>query len=177
MANPVVKAVKEHRNGTGPEPVTLSTGIRAILKPAPAMLITDVQTQIKYPPTPVQKLDDGREVENPMHPDYIQACKEVDEKRRDASIDVMVLFGVELVDGIPKDDTWIVNLRYLEKKGKINLSELDFDDPMDREFAYKKYFVIGNEDAQLLARINGITDQDLDQARESFRGQEERNPN
>ena len=150
------------------EPVVLSTGIKVKIRVVPAMLIEQAVSRIKIPGIPVQTLEDGRKVENPNHPEYLQARQEALRKQQQASIDVMVAF-VDLVDPI-EDDSWISRVKYLERLGHIDLSEYDLSDPLDKEFVYKKFIAIGNKDAELILRANGIAEEDLQAARDTFPG-------
>lgn len=170
--SPAVEVAKNHQNGKDPDgPVTLSTGVRAILKAVPAGLIDESQAKIKDPPVPLQTIE-GRDlpVENPLDPDYQAGLREANQARGNAIIDVMVLFGMELVDGVPADDNWLKKLKFLEKRNRIDLSSYDLDDELEREFVYKRFVATGTDDLVLIGQISGIRDVDVQQARETFQG-------
>jgi hypothetical protein len=173
--SPAVDVAKQHKNGTGEEWVVLTTGYRAKLRPAPALLIQEAQAKIKNPSVPLQTIE-GRDqpVENPLDPDYIEAVQAAQEKRAAAAFDIMVLFGLDLADPIPTDEGWIKKLRFLEKRGQLDLSGYDLEDEMDREFIFRKFVVVGSDDLLLLAQNAGLRERDLQQARDNFRSSEER---
>lgn len=155
------------------EPVELSTGHVVMLKPVPAMLIEEAQSKIVDPPVPQQEVE-GKEGlwDNPVDPDYIKAKSGIFRQRAQAGIDTMILFGVELVGGMPEGDGWLEKLRFMEKRGIIDLSEYDFEIPLEKEFIYKKFVVMGNDDWILLSEISGVSAEDIEEAKASFRSNE-----
>ena len=155
------------------EPVTLSTGIRVRIVPVSAQLITECVAQVQRPVVPTwfdPNLE--RDVENPNHPDYIEALKEHDTLQGRAAMDALVMFGVELVDGVPEDDRWAKKLMLMEKYGHIDLSNIDFDDELEAEFAFKRYIAVSSGDYELLQGVSGVTEEMIDASEESFRGDE-----
>ena len=169
--SPAVEVARNghHKEGLN-EPITLSTGYVVRLKPVAAVLIQEAQAKIKEPVVPTQKLDDGRTTENPQHPDYIQAQRMAYLARAQAGIDTMVLFGVELPEGLPEDEGWLKKLRFMEKRGLLDLSEYDLDEPLEREFIFKKFIAMGNDDWELLGEISGIDAEAVARAKASFPG-------
>src|SRR3990167_3099732 len=155
------------RNGN--EAITLTTGVKVKMTPAPSLLIEQAVSRIKFPDVPVQTLEDGRKVENPTHPDYLKARLEAIRKQSQVAIDVMIAF-VDLVDEIPPDAQWVKRIRYLERLGHIDLQGYDLTDELDREFVYKKYIAFGSDDLQALSQVNGISEEDRRLARDTFRG-------
>ena len=116
----------------------LSTGVRARMVPVAASLISEVASRVKDPPVPMCYIDEKeREELNPDDPEYLRQLAEATTKRGTVSLETMVMFGVELIDGVPEDDAWLNRLRFLEKRGDLDLSGYDFDDPMELEFVYK----------------------------------------
>jgi hypothetical protein len=158
-------------------PVQLSSGYWAIVRPVAPSLIADVQSEIDDPEVPKVFIEDkGRHEDNPSDPTYLRALERAENDRMMAALDVMVLFGFELVeeDGSPfeiPEGNWIRNLRYLEKRGRINLSEYDLEDPYDREFLFKRFVAIGNQDIGLASKASGMTEEDIAKAEKSFQGQ------
>lgn len=161
--------IRKNNNGV----VELSTGVKVHFNIAPAMLIEQAVSRIKFPEVPVQTLEDGRKVENPNHPDYLKGRLEAIRKQSQAAIDVMIAF-VDLVDPIPESDNWEKRIEYLSRRGHIDLGEYDLKDELDREFVYKKYIAFGNDDLEKLSQANGITEEDRKLAKDSFRSDEER---
>lgn len=159
-------AVRQARNIN--EPVELSTGIKVKINIAPAVVIEQAVANIPVPKVYVQELEDGRKVENPNHPDYLNELQEHSRKQFRVGMDVMIAF-VDLIDGLPEDDDWIKRLRYLERLGHIDLEKYDLDDELDKEFVYKRFIAFGNDDLQMLARMSGISEEDRQLAEDSFR--------
>jgi len=149
-------------------PVELSTGVRVIINVPPAVLIEQAASEVKVPQVPEQELEDGRKVQNPNHPDYLQAIQNYQREQYSVGMDVMIAF-VDLPDGLPEDDSWIKRLKYLERLGRVNLGKYDLEDELDREFVYKRFVAFGNEDLELLTEKAGISEEDRRLARESFR--------
>ena len=165
-----IKKVKEYKRNNDNGVVTLSTGIRARFVAVPVGLIEEAKAEIKDPPVPMQEVEGKKHPQpNPNHPDYIAGCKEAERLRGQAGLDVLALFGVELEDGVPDNDLWIKKLRFLERKKQLNLSEYDLSDEIDRQFIYVKFVAMGNEDWINLGKFNGIRQEDIEQARDTFR--------
>jgi len=169
--SPAVVLAKQEKTKTKNE-VRLSSGVRVRVNPVSGWLIEDVTAGIKNPPVPVwHNPDNERDEENPNDPGYLQAISDVRQKRIEAVLDTVVLFGMELVDGMPKDDMWLQKLRRLERLGHIDLSAYDFDDPLDREFVYKRRFAIGNAgDLLTVRRMCSVSEEDVADATDSFPG-------
>ena len=94
--------------------------------------------------------------------------KEAEDKRTQASLDTIILFGVDLVDGVPEDDGWIKKLKYLEKLEHLDLKKYDLDDPDEREFIYKRFIAVSSDDIIEVLRRSGITEADIAQAMQTF---------
>lgn len=153
------------------EPFKLSTGIMVRLIPVPIATIQEAVVAVKDPPVPKQKVD-GKDylVDNPADPEYLAAKQDAFIKRTQVAFDVMAMLGVELIDGLPEDDTWLKKLKFLEKRGHLNLSGYDLEDSFEREFVFKRYYALGNEDWNKISQLSGVTEEDLQRAKESFRG-------
>jgi hypothetical protein len=136
-------------------------------------MIAEISASVKYPPVPRVKMEDGREIENPTHPDYLRAMDEADSLRASRVLEAITMFAFELVDGIP-DDGWEKRLAIMERRGAISLEGLDLSDPIDREFAYKKYFAVGNADIIGAGGMAGIRGEDVQAASDMFRRPEAR---
>lgn len=151
--------------------VELAVGGRAKLLPVSATLLEEVNRTIVIPEPPMQYNDDkGREEPNPVDPDYTKAVIEANRKRGVAGMDVMIMFGVDLLDGVPEDDGWIKKLRYLEKRGSLDLSEYDLDDDFDREFLYKRYIAVPVTLVDKITQLSGIGPEEVETSEESFPG-------
>jgi len=168
--SPALEVAKD-RASKGMEERVLSTGIRVRLGSVSATLIEEVSSRIPYPEVPMWFNEaKDRDEPNPGDPKYIDACKQVDRDRGIAAMDAMILFGVELLDGVPDDDAWVNKLRFLEKRKMLDLGDYDFKDPMDREFLFKRYVAIGAADLDLISDVIGVSEEAIASAAESFPG-------
>ena len=171
--SPALEVAKEQDEQDGS--TVLSTGVRARMVPVAASLISEVASRIKDPPVPMDYIPEkDRSEPNPDNKEYLRELAEVTAKRGTVSLETMVMFGVELIDGLPEDDAWLNRLRFLEKRGDLDLSGYDFDDPMELEFVYKLYIAVGSNDIIAIAKMSGISPEEIEQAAESFQGSEAR---
>ena len=145
---------------------TLSTGIKARIKPVSAGLIQKVSSQIKDPKVPVfHDENKGRDIANPLHPDYVNAVQEAQVERAMAGNDALIMFGLELLDPIPDVSEWGPQLKFLG-------IEFDEDNPMELEFTYKKFLAVGTSDLMLIASSAGISGEAFQAAVDEFQRQE-----
>lgn len=166
----VVTAKAVSQNGAG-NIIKLEDGRRAKLLPVSSTLIDAVTNQIKDPPVPMWHNDDkDRDEPNPSDPDYIAELNEASRKRGLAALDALAMFGIELLDGIPEDRTWIKKLKMLH----VDLDEYNLDDELDVEFLYKRFFVANNQVIQKLSEVSGISPDEVEAAEASFPGDTER---
>lgn len=168
----VVDAAKRQRDGeTGQDYEVLSTGYKAKLNPVSSSLIADAIAGIEEPEVPTFHNEaKGRDEPNPDDPAYKRAMAEYNRKRGTASLDAMIMFGVELVDGLPPDNEWIPKLRWMEKHGKLALDDYDLDDEIDKEYLFKKYIAVGNPDYERITQLSGVSDREIAEAAKKFRG-------
>jgi hypothetical protein len=174
----VIDTAKEQsNNGVEQDGITtLKSGIRVRFKPVPPYTINAVQSKIKDPVVPMVPHTDApndptKRIPNPVHPHYLEEKRNVQQKRVDASMNAMVLFGVELVDPLPGDDTWLKNLIYLDV---IDEKEISAIDEISKELYYKKYVVLDGEMLDQLRKHAGVTEEQVAAAMKSFRDDEER---
>ena len=155
---------------------TLSTGVRAKLKPVAPRLLDDVSHRIKDPVAPMEHNEEyDRDEPNLFDPEYNKALKDAAYERGMAQLDVLLVCGVELLEGIPPVKTWLPQLKMLEKLTKqAFLADFDLEDELDREYVYKKYIAVGNSDLLQLSKLAGLTPQEVEQAARAFPGNEER---
>lgn len=172
--NPTVEVAKEMAAQNGRDQIrTLSTGVRVRLVPVSAALLSEVTSRIKDPQVPLWRNEDkGRDEPNPSDPEYLRELDEASTKRGMAAMDAMVMFGVDLVDGVPEDDSWLKKLRFMEKKGFLDLSEYDLEDGFDCEFLYKRYIAIDNDTLTNIASLSSLTPEAIARAEDSFPGNE-----
>lgn len=166
-----VEAAKEQKIE---EACVLSTGVRARLSPVAASLVQQVTSKVEDPPVPMW-FDEGkqRDVANPNDPAYLKALERTASKRGEAAMDAMILFGVELIDGLPEDDEWLKKLMIMSKLGHIDISAYDTSDPLEKEFLYKKFVAIASDDLVRLSTLTRLSEEDVQAAAAGFRGNEE----
>lgn len=169
--SPAVEEAKSRRKKAkrGDE-IELSTGVRIKLTGVPPALLEDVVARVKEPKVPTwHNPDKDREEPNPNDPEYIKALNEVERERSVAILEAVVLFGMELVDGLPKDGAWLKKLRLMDKRGTFDLSGYDLEDDLDLEFLYKRYIALGMEDlAFVVSTVSGVDEEDIKKARDAF---------
>ncbi len=142
--------------------VTLSTGVRVRITSVSGSLVDEIQNLIKEPSIPVwHNPDKDRDEPNPNDPEYLTAVAKCQHDRTMSSIDAMILFGVELVDGMPEDKGWLKKLKFIGIK-------VDEADSFSIEFAYKKYIVVGAPDLPVVLSKTGIAPGDVENAVASF---------
>jgi len=176
MANKpaAVQVAKEHKDrdeATGTARVVERYGVRARLVPVPEGILEEAELRVPDPAVPIVRIEEeGREMENPDDPAYKRAMEDVARQRGVAAIEAMCLFGVELLDGLPEDDTWRKKLLFYEKRGRIDLSWADWDDPMEVEFVFIRYAFLTMDHVTYLGQISRMTGEELARAEASFRG-------
>lgn len=164
--HPVIAAAKARREDD--VIVTLSTGVRARYKAVPPVLIGEVATAIKTPPVPRVNRGDGVEIENPADPAYLAAIEQSNVDRNMLIMDAFIMFGIELVDGVPEDDGWLRRIQLMAKRGGVDLSGYDLDNPVDREFVYKKYVAVSSVDLGKVGEMSRITGEDIEASSATF---------
>lgn len=168
-------AVEIAKGQEKPNTITvLSTGVRARLLPVPAPLLDQIGEMIPDPEIPVQYIEDkDRHEPNPYDPEYLKKLREAYRARAKASLDAFVMFGVELAEEIPPDSEWVPKLRFMERRGALDLSGYDLSDQVDREFVYKMFVAVGNADLIRISALSGVSQEEVRRAADSFRGDEE----
>ena len=163
MREPAV-LVAEKKAGRREQQISrLSTGVSAVLSPVSASLIDEVTAKVKDPKVPTWHNEEkGRDEPNPGDPDYIEALSDAERERGKAAMDALVMFGVDLVDGVPEDDEWLVKLQFL---GVVENRELS---TMEREFVYKKYVAVSAADIGRITELSGISSEELQEAEATF---------
>lgn len=168
MASPAVQKAREAAARTNPEWEALSTGYMARLLPVGASLIDEVVAGIADPPVPMfLNPDKGREEENPLDPTYQIALEQVARQRAIAAMETMLLFGVELQE-VPDPATWLPKIKLLEKRGRLDLSGYDLDEPLELELLFKKFIAVGSQDLIAIGRRTGLNSRDVEEAARTF---------
>lgn len=155
--------------------ITLSTGYKARLMPVSAKLLDDIAHSVTEPPVPKQFIEaKGREEYNPLDPTYQLEVKEANRLRGLRTTEALVMFGIQLVDPVPPVAEWLPKLQYLEKRGNLDLSGFDFNDPMDMEFVFKNYIAVSTQDLVFASMASGLTDEEVAEAIAGFQRQKVR---
>lgn len=150
-------------------------GVKIRIESVPPSLLDDVTSKITDPLPPMIMIESkGREEPNPSDPKYLQELAEAEDARNRAIMDALVLFGVELVDGMPEDDGWLKKVKYLERRGSLDLSEFDLKDELDKEFLFKRYMLVDAEVMQMITTKSGINPEEVAKIEDSFQGDEAR---
>lgn len=148
---------------------TLDCGVRVRLRPIPAAVIDEVTSRIPQPDIPKWYNEEyKREESNPSDPGYIKALEEYDRKRGSAMIDACVMFGLDLVDGLPADDKWLDRLKFMQKMGLMDLSRFDLADPIEKEYVFKRYEVATIGMIMAVQNRSSVSPEEIERARRSF---------
>jgi hypothetical protein len=145
-------------------------GYKIRVKAIPVAIISDVSNRIPDPEIPVwHDPEYDRDVQNPNDPAYLSAKEEVDRKRGEAMIDATVMFGIDLPDGIPPTEKWLPKLKFLEKRGQVDLSGYNLSDDLEKEFVFKKYIIASIALINYIQNMSSVTPEDIGEAGRPFR--------
>lgn len=174
MGSEVVKAARAAPVDTGGE-ITLTSGVRARIRPVSSSLLDRVAGAVVDPEVPRQFIEDkGREEPNPLDPHYQKAMREASHLRGVRTTEALVMFGVELLDEVPPLQDWLPRLRLLEKRGVLDLAEFDLDDPLEQEFVWKVFVGVTAKDLLSVTKASGLLEGEIAQAMTSFQGDDKR---
>lgn len=153
--------------------IVLSDGRIGRVHSVASSLIEEVNSRLVDPLPPMfMNNEKGREEPNDVDPGYLKQLEDMKRKRGKASLDAIIMFGLELVDGVPEDGLWLKKLQTMERRGHLDLTGYDLNDPFDLEFLYKSYIVCDNHVIEKISEVSGITEKDVEKAERSFRGKE-----
>jgi len=149
--------------------VTLSTGVRARIKPVSAKLLDDIARSVPEPAVPRQFIEEkGREEYNPLDPGYLAAVKEANHLRGLRSTEALIMLGIELQDEVPPVDDWLPKLEFLARRGAVDLTAFDLTDPLEVEFVYKTMIAVATPDLMLVSMASGLTEAEVAEAMAGF---------
>lgn len=155
--------------------VELPYDVSAEILPVSASLISEVTVRIKDPKPPMWFNEaKDREEPNDADPGYLEELEEANRKRGEAAMDAMIMFGVKLLNDLPEDDIWLDQLKFLEMRGSLDLSEYDFDNALTKEFLFKRYICVSTNIIDLVTEVSGISPEEVEQQENSFPGNEAR---
>lgn len=169
-SKPVVDVARENLEGVGDEIYAFEDGTVVKLTSIPAAVIDEVVSRVKMPEIPTwHNPENERDEQNPNDPSYIIAVQETERRRGAAMIDAVIMFGIQLVNGMPEDDAWITRLRFMEKRGQMDMSAYDLEDQMEKEFVYKRF----SAPMWMITRVqelSAVSQGDISKAKRLFRG-------
>jgi hypothetical protein len=145
-------------------------GYKIRTKAIPVAIITDVTNKIPDPEIPVWHNEEyNRDEQNPNDPAYIKAQEEVDRRRGEAMIDATVMFGIDIIGGVPPTEQWLPKLKFMERRGQIDLSTYDLSDELEREFVFKRYIIANIALINYIQNMSSVTPEDIGKAGKPFR--------
>jgi hypothetical protein len=157
------------------EPVELSTGVRAIIRAVPNTLIDNVSARIEDPLPPKQFIESkGKEEVNYLDPTFLREVENTNKRRGRAVTEALIMFGVELVDGVPDPEEWMPRLQHLVKRGLLDLSDWDLEDEFDLEYVYKAFVAVAQKDVERIMVACGLLEETVAAAMDSFQRPETR---
>lgn len=166
---PAVAIAKEEAGETEPR-IVERQGVRARLVAVPAGVLEESESRIKDPPVPMwHNPDKDREEENPNDPAYLRALQENELARGKAAMEAVCLWGVELLNGLPEDDAWIGKLKFAERRGHLDLSWVDWNDPIELEFVFKRYAFVTVDDLTYCGMLSRLGEERMQAAEKFFR--------
>lgn len=145
-------------------------GVRVKLVAVPVGVVQDALAYLEPPKVPKWMNEEkGREENNPNDPDYVAAVEKYEQQQGIASMETMAMFGIELPDGLPQDDSWLKKIKYLAKRGTLNLDNVDWNDETEIEFLFKRYVVATVSVVAAIGQKTGVTQESIAQAKAGFR--------
>lgn len=168
----VLEGIDSVSGDDGLDTITLSTGVVLKLKPVSKWLIKSVNNQFEQPEVPTQYIKDlGKEVENPSHPKYKEAMERYMVEIGNATTDVCILRGTELLE--KPDDV----IGHESEECALEMKTLGFKDTENlrsRYLYWVKYIAapLDNDMNRLmgaLGRLTGIAEADVLEAVARFR--------
>ena len=168
--NPAVQTAKYLGERDREERIhTLRNGVRVKVFPVSATLIDEVVSRVEDPEVPIfHNPDKDRDEPNPNDPQYLKALAKADKQRGIAAMDAMVMFGVQVVDGIPAPETWLTKLQMMDRMKRLDLSVYDLTNEIDVEFLYKRYILADAELLDIVGKESGMIAEDVERAERSF---------
>ncbi len=161
--------------------LTLMCGARVRVKPIPAVVLQMLQKEHPEPQIPVSIVQIGgkeQEVPNPDDPRYRQARDQHRLEMGDATLKLMLLRGLEILELPPdvrpyeQDDTWVEELEV------IGISSIP-ETPLARKITWMRYRILGYvEDFEKVQaacwKLGGVSEEDIAAAEAGFPSSSER---
>jgi len=155
--------------------MTLASGHRVRFVPVPHNTLREARAKIVDPPIPMipHPEDKTRQIENPMSVTYRETILHNEEERLKVVLDVLFLFGLELLDPLPADNKWQEKLILL---GLINADEVEGASALQQELWYKKWVISDSTVFEQLYGTLGVSKEAIAQARAAFKSNTQRAP-
>lgn len=157
--------------------IVLKTGVEIEVRQVGYWIVADAVARIKPPKVPKQFIEDkGREEENPAHPDYLAAMEDYQTQRTETFYRAYLYFGTSVLKA-PK------GMLSHEEEWWEEFEAVGIPAPQNKVERYVQWLklVACRGDADELNRIanavtaaSGVTERDVADAADSFRGDEER---
>jgi len=155
--------------------VILASGHRVRFVPVPHNTLREVQAKIIDPPVPMipHPNDPSRQIENLSSITYRETLERNKEERLKVTLNALFLFGLELLDPLPADKTWLDKLVLL---GLINTDEIESASALQQELWYKKWVIADGTVFERLYGTLGVSEEAIAQARAAFKSNTQRAP-
>ena len=166
-------------NGRTPTEIELPSGIKLHLKKSPPFVLQQAVSNLEEPKVPMwTNPDKGREEENPNDPDYRAALLSYHGKAGAAALNALLLFGVEVLH-IPKGVQTIEDTTWSEELAFLNMPVPDDSASRVRKLMWLKTVALDTDElvqvvSQGLFALQGLSEEDVQQAIDSFRSGAER---
>jgi len=165
-----IETAREMADETQDEDLWEVEGYTIKVKAIPVAIISDVTARIPEPDVPSwHNPEYDRDEQNPNDPAYLKAKDEVDRKRGEAMIDATVMFGISLPNGVPPTEEWLPKLKFMEKRGQVDLSSYDLSDPLEEEFVFKRYIIANIALINYIQNLSSVMPEDITHAGRPFR--------
>lgn len=164
-----------------PSTFTATNGTRLKLKRVPHMIVLDAAKHLPVPKVPrVFDQDKQRELENPADPDYQRALADYGRQTGELTVNLYLVMGTKVIEVGPEvspleSDEWVEELCIVYPQADVPVGG------PRRRLAWLKYHVLDDVDiseiVQRISVMNGaVREEAVAQARDSFRGEEARDP-
>lgn len=157
----------------------LKTGVVLKLHPFSGLALQTLE--LRFPDPSVPKVYDehtGREIENPMHPDYLKAMEETKSRRALAALDAIVGVGTTL-EIVPEGMDDPDSQAWADRLDLLGYDQAFIDNKLKRYVEWIKIVAAGDADGweQLTVRcmrLSGVPEVDVDNALTKIKSDQKR---
>lgn len=176
------KALDQVAAGVATDPTIFvtSNGVRLKLRKVSRMVIGDAARKLKTPRPPKVFIEEkGREEENPMDPNYVQALQNFRFDAGVLAVNVYFVLGTKVIEPLPDDispisaDDWAEDIKAVS-------ADVDIPSTGPRRYlAWLKFYVLNDDDQEDLMKAcmrysGGTLEADVEEAQASFRTEQAR---